>query len=168
MAFAIERANQRDDFLMRIELNNMRGRVSHVSLRERFEMSYMPVTESGCWIWIAKINHQGYGGLIQAGSRIAAHRLSWQMHRGPIPDDLNVCHACDVRPCVNPNHLFLGTQKQNINDMVSKRRHAKQIITRADADTIRAATDEDVHVLAQRFGVCAGVIYNVRARRSFQ
>lgn len=78
----------------------------------------------GCWLWTASTNHWGYGQLSCPGrSYLRAHRLSYEMHVGPIPDGLFVCHRCDVPACVRPDHLFLGTPKDNVDDMVAKGRH---------------------------------------------
>lgn len=72
-----------------------------------------------CWKWIAGHYKNGYGNF--RGSK--AHRVSWELAHGRIPEGLYVLHKCDVRDCVNPNHLFLGTYKDNMVDMVSKGRH---------------------------------------------
>jgi hypothetical protein len=80
-----------------------------------------------CWEWVGPIGAGGYGAFgaaDRAGLPQRAHRASWIIHFGPIPDGLNVLHHCDNRPCVRPSHLFLGTQADNIHDMIAKGRHA--------------------------------------------
>ena len=77
-----------------------------------------------CWIWNGSTGKNGYGriGAGRGRSPLLAHRASWMVHVGPIPHGLLVCHTCDVRNCVNPEHLFLGTAKDNTMDMISKGR----------------------------------------------
>lgn len=79
-----------------------------------------PEPNSGCWLWTAAVNACGYG--ILAGKIGLAHRFSFALHRGPIPIGMNVLHRCDVPCCVNPDHLFVGTQRDNILDMENKKR----------------------------------------------
>jgi hypothetical protein len=93
------------------------------TLTQRFEEKFIPEPNSGCWLWTASVNHKGYGEIGVRASRIdVAHRVSWRLHRGPIPDGLLVLHKCDVRCCVNPDHLFLGTNDDNMEDMRRKGR----------------------------------------------
>lgn len=82
--------------------------------------------ETQCWNWMASIKPNGYGQIGRGGRGagvVYAHRASWELVNGKIPDGLQVLHHCDNRRCVNPSHLFLGTQKDNIRDMLSKGRH---------------------------------------------
>jgi HNH endonuclease len=81
--------------------------------------------ESGCWLWNASINPQGYGKVKILGRSMAAHRASYIAHRGNIPSGMQVCHHCDVPGCVNPEHLFLGTCADNHADRNRKGRQAK-------------------------------------------
>ena len=79
----------------------------------------------GCWLWTGHRTTNGYGRLHFDGRGIQAHRLAWEWTNGPIPEGLRVCHRCDVPNCVNPEHLFLGTQQDNIRDMYAKGRFPK-------------------------------------------
>lgn len=88
-----------------------------------------------CWPWLGKGNGDGYGRIgigsraDKSGRDIAAHRFAWELEYGPIPAGMNVCHRCDNPPCTNPWHLFLGTQTDNLADMVSKGRHYQTNVT---------------------------------------
>src|SRR5882762_2517021 len=84
--------------------------------------SLTSIREDGCWMFLGPWNSHGYGHLSYDGHVYRAHRASWELYNGPIPDDLNVLHKCDNRWCINPEHLFLGTLKDNADDMRAKGR----------------------------------------------
>lgn len=133
------------------------------SFQERFEAKVADLpTDEGCWIWTAGTNG-GYGWFGGPGGPLRAHRMSWLLYRGPIPDGMHVCHKCDVRRCVNPDHLFLGTNSDNVADRVAKgrtrvgtgERHglAKLDATRVVEIRLLRAKGARLRELAAQFGI---------------
>lgn len=102
-----------------------------------------------CWLWTGGTRQRGYGSL----SGLRAHRISWGIHFGPIPPALLVCHHCDNRLCVRPDHLFLGTHSDNSRDMVSKRRHraATHPMPRGSASNNSKLKEDQVVVILRRY-----------------
>lgn len=99
-------------------------KASTSSLKERFEQKAFPDPNTGCWLWGGSQQTDGYGNIFyskQKGVRLA-HRVSYELYVKSIPKGLQVLHKCDVTFCVNPEHLFLGTQLENIKDRVNKNR----------------------------------------------
>ena len=91
------------------------------SWEARFHSGYHIDPNSNCWVWARCCDTNGYGQIANSGKTMGAHRASWKIHKGAIPDGLFVCHRCDNPSCVNPAHLFLGTSKDNQQDKMRKR-----------------------------------------------
>lgn len=140
-------------------------------LSERFHSKVMTEPNSGCWLWTGCYEGNGYGNIGSGGSEgrtLKAHRLSYEMHVGPIPPGADVLHRCDTRECVNPFHLFLGTQADNMADMVRKGRNARGStnghakLTEDDVRAIRASADL-LTDLVEAYGVAASTISQIRS-----
>lgn len=133
------------------------------------EDQYMAVPESGCWIFMGGTDKDGYGHMT---GNVRAHRAYYQAYVGSIPDGLCVLHRCDVRCCVNPSHLFLGTSPENTADAAAKsrmvhgeRNHASKL-TEDAARSIYVATGK-LRDIAKQYGVTHRVVYLIKAGRSW-
>lgn len=108
------------------------------SALDRFSRKYIPEPNSGCWLWLGAISATGYGyfDAREFPGEHRAHRISYRLHKGPIPDGLFVCHSCDQRSCVNPSHLWLGTALDNNRDMIAKGRGGISTFPRRPFDLV--------------------------------
>lgn len=90
---------------------------------ERFEKKIERVPFSTCWLWIASTMRDGYGTFFFHKKVMLAHRVAWILYKGELPDDIDVLHKCDVKYCVNPDHLYLGSDPDNATDAVIRKRN---------------------------------------------
>lgn len=130
--------------------------------KERFNSKWTPEPFSGCWLWLGWTNCNGYGE-IHTGrpyGKIQAHRLSWILHKGEIPAGMQVLHHCDVRPCVNPDHLWLGTNDDNARDKLLKNRQSR-FLTPKQVEEIRVSNATSC-ALASKYGVHPTTIGDIR------
>lgn len=141
------------------------------NLLERFMEKVIPVTESGCWLWLAATDTRGYGNFYMEGKLWKAHRASMVIHGVAINDDQYACHKCDTPSCVNPLHMFAGSAKDNHNDMREKGRHKypnnkgiRNGRAKLTEDNVRhiLASDESTTDLARHYGVTYQAIWQVR------
>lgn len=102
-----------------------KGVYKRKSLVQRFYEKIKVNSETGCWEWTAYKSVDGYGRMPVNRKSKEAHRVSWQLHFGEIPDGQSVCHKCDNPKCVNPSHLFLGSHADNMIDKINKRRQSR-------------------------------------------
>lgn len=127
------------------------------SLEVRFWSKVGPPDAYDCWPWLGTRNTEGYGQIGVYRRNIAlAHRVSWELTYGLIPDGLCVCHHCDYPPCVNPNHLFLGTRNDNVQDMVRKGRHKHPPLIsnqRGESHYRAKLTEADVVYIRRKYAV---------------
>jgi predicted DNA-binding protein (UPF0251 family) len=131
------------------------------TLEQRFWSKVKVGGPDECWDWQRSKNPDGYGMFLLRRRCVRAHRAAYELHYGVIPNGMVVCHRCDRPACCNPAHLFLGTQVENIADMVRKgrqqrgERSGRAKLTAADVDAIRAsfAAGETQQAIAKRYGV---------------
>lgn len=125
-------------------------------------------TSGDCWLWTGKCTPRGYGKVVIRQIIFLAHRMSYVLTNGQIPRGLCVCHHCDVRSCVNPNHLWLGTNLDNARDMVAKGRSPKgeacgwsKLSEAQVLEIVRRYENETASSLAEEFGVSMGAIFSI-------
>lgn len=122
-----------------------------------------------CWVWSASLHPEGYGRFGMNGKTQKAHRASYEIYKGSIPDGYCVCHTCDNPACVNPNHLFLGTVAENNADKTRKGRAAKKL----DADMVmeiksKLTGGSSLNSLANLFDVSRAMIIKIKYNRSWK
>lgn len=139
----------------------------------------VPEPNTGCWLWLGGIaGGTGYPTVRNGNGNAGAHRLMASLVYGPIPPGMDACHRCDVRACVNPQHLFLGTRRENLADMRRKGRandpkgvrHPKAKLTEESVHEIRAALARGVSsvVLGVQYGVAKNSILSIKSGRNWK
>jgi len=144
------------------------------SLERRFHVKYAKQPNDGCWLWTGSKHTTGYGGIRFRGRMWGAHRVSWTLYRGEIPEGLSVCHTCDNPLCVNPDHLFLGNQKDNMLDARNKGRlqnmkgtaNHNSKLTEDDVRAIRA-DPRPQKTIATEYKVSASQVSRIVTRRNW-
>lgn len=169
----------------------LHGHRESIPLAVRFWRHVVPGPIDECWLWTAAVHKTGYGVIGKNGSRgyELAHRVSWELHFGPIPDGLQVLHKCDVnyppgditnRRCVNPHHLWLGTNRENNADMMAKGRHNHPVLFGELSGTAKLTASQVIEIRAlavqgmtqaeigQRFGITKAHVSAIVLRKRWK
>lgn len=136
-------------------------------IKDRLWLYIEPEPNSGCWLWTGTIVN-GYGTLtLNRKTGQKAHRTSYEAYKGEIPEGMHVLHKCDVRCCINPDHLFLGTNADNVADKVAKGRQAVMQRTRYSPDEVRAVREAtgSQREIARRLGVSKSMVHAIRTNQ---
>jgi len=146
------------------------GKYHLSSVKDRLINSIKVDIRTGCWNWTECFTRGGYGNISIYGIQTRAHRVSYAFFKKAIPGSMFVLHKCDNPSCINPEHLFLGTQQDNMDDMVIKGRQGKgnSKLTEEDVKDIRLlldTTNTTMTRLGEMFGVCANTIGRIHRRK---
>jgi hypothetical protein len=137
---------------------------------ERFASKITIDNDTGCWLWNGFIDKNGYGRIVDGSpsngwKNVRAHRYSYSLFNGAIPSGGIVCHACDNPSCVNPAHLWIGTHKQNTDDMLSKKRWKKPRLhfklSENDVEKIRSDTRTHMSI-ANDYGIAQSTVTRIK------
>jgi|SRR5215475_5298108 len=147
-------------------------------MNERFAQKFEVRGLNDCWPWMGQRLRSGYGVLSIDGRMQRAHRVMWELEHGSIPDGMWVLHHCDNPPCVNPNHLWLGTHSDNMRDMKQKGRAGRyrgphiwrRKFSDNEVEAIRKMRDEDwtVTAIAKQFDCSISMIHNICSGKQYK
>lgn len=164
---------------LRAAVSELREQGYHVRVDGTVEqrlIAHSAPAENGCVLWLAYRNAGGYGRTSANGRLMLAHRAAYELRHGPIPAGLDACHRCDTPACINPDHLFLGTDRENVRDREKKgrghdrrgRHNGQSKLTEGQVRLIRSAGRSCREVdLAERFGVGPTTIGKIRRGESW-
>lgn len=146
--------------------------MSRKTLMERFEEKYCPEPNTGCWLWTANTRGR-YGRMWDGEGYSSAHKISYRLYRGEVPERVCVCHTCDTPTCVNPEHLFLGTVQDNMTDKVKKGRHTfgtKHPKVKLTDDLALAVYREEgfQREVAALYGISQRLVWNIKNKKTWR
>jgi len=147
--------------------------VRRAAMFARFWAKVQRADAKACWLWVGQGNGRGYGMFAVIGrTRIPAHKFAWLASRGEVPAGMEVCHSCDVPRCVNPDHLFLGSHRDNHLDSVRKGRKRAWGLQKLNAEQVlqiraRAEAGEMQRSLAREFGIARHTVSQILHRKTW-
>lgn len=157
-----------------LDINSLCTDYDLAAIRRRLDRNAFKFGPDKCWVWVGlAVNDDGYGRFgIQPPEgpqvKFGAHRVAWVVNKGPIPEGLHVLHHCDNRACINPDHMFLGTHQDNMDDKTRKGRHPlkRQALTAKTAAAIRS--DPRPHLqIAKSFRVSRTTVILVKQGKTW-
>ena len=131
-----------------------------MSLQDYILDRVQPIPQTGCWVWEKSISSNGYGNACFEKRALNAHRLSFEAFKGEIEDGAFVCHTCDVKVCVNPDHLYAGTHAQNMDDVSRGKSHPKRKLSSEEVHAIRSSRAPQREIAVQH-GVTQRVVWAI-------
>ena len=151
-------------YVQRRQGKELRPVVPRLSLVDRFWTNVSRA--NGCWEWTGKRNRKGYGQIRDREKNRSVHRVSWELHFGNPPPGMLVCHRCDNPPCVRPDHLFLGTARDNMRDCAAKGRAGFQKVSPTDiSELVRMRlAGRRIKDLAREFGISRSSVSRLTVR----
>jgi len=142
--------------------------------KELFDARFL--VTPGCWLWTGSLTTEGYGRLKVRGRQFGAHRVSYELHVGPIPAELIIRHRCDNPRCVNPEHLIPGTTFQNMQDKVERNRQAKgsangksKLSQEQALEAIKLRRDGwTLQAIGDKYGITKQSVYAIMTRKNWK
>jgi len=147
---------------------------TYKTAEERFWLKVNKTSEEDCWNWTGALQSKGYGILRVDDKRISAHRFSWILSNGNIPNKLLVLHKCDNKRCINPNHLYIGTQIDNMRDRAIRNPvpsesfgSGKTKLSHSDILSIRSIKGKSQQIIASMFNISQKTVSNILRNNSY-
>lgn len=146
-------------------------------LWKRLEAGSLHQPQTGCFVWTRSRYREGHGQIWWNGRLERTHRFAWVLQNGPIPPGMCICHRCDNPPCINVDHLFMGTHQDNMNDMMAKGRDYRGPPLKGEAHPNAKLTAADILAIREKrnsrkadaalYGVSEGNIKTIRGRKTW-